>query len=205
MQQYAIALLGAALLLAMSLSLAWQMADWLRLLRAPASIDQVDSPQSLPRTSGQHLATLFGSDSHAEQRLAPADDLGLLLLGSFVHADPAQSSAIIRSQEHKAQRYSVGSSLAGAIRLEAVYADHVELRRNGQRLSLGFAHNASQAQATSYTDATLTPDALNTQGEAHADNLAQLRERMAALRDQMASVGALPTDAEPTEPLTESN
>ncbi len=205
MQRYATSLLGVGLLLAMSLSLAWQTADWLRLLRAPATGGEVDSLPLLPTTSAQHMATLFGSSSDAERPLAPSGDLGLVLLGSFVHADPGQSSAIIRTQDRPAQRYPVGSTLADAIRLDAVHADHVELQRHGQRLSLGFPQARGQTQATAYPAAPVMTEAPEPLGEPHADNLAQLRERMYALRDQMASVGASPAAAEPTEPHTENH
>lgn len=205
MQQYASALVATGLVLAMSASLTWQTADWLRLLRAPVASDAVVAQQLAPAASSQPLVDLFGDDGPVESALLPTSDPGLTLLGSFVHADGQRSSAIIRIEGRQAQRYQVGGVMANGTRLQAVYADHVELQRDGRRESLSFPHRPSPERAVPQTVNETDADAPEQLGERPADNLAQLRGRMSALREQMAAVGALPENAEPTDQPTESH
>ncbi|MCY1521371.1 Type II secretion system protein N [compost metagenome] len=200
MQQHATTLVGVAVILAMSISLSWQTADWLRLLRAPASASTPNADQQPSATAGQHLDQLFGSNP-GNDASPPATNLQLTLLGSFVHADPKRSSAIIRREGSEAQRYAIDSEVASGVRLDAVYADRVELLRNGRRESLTFPRSQSIDVYVPET-ATENLDQLN---QLEADNLAQLRERMEALRQQMEAAGTLPENAEPTDQPTESD
>lgn len=201
LQQHAPALAAGGLVLAMGVSLAWQSADWLRLLQVPAAPAPSASQPLAPEFDSLPLANLFGGDDSIVHNLAPADDLGLTLLGSFVHAEPNRSSAIIRSRNQPAQRFQVGSEVVDGIRLRAVHADHVALQRNGQQLNLSFPRTqATPSAASANSSAGQAP-----LGEPDADNLAQLRERMDALREQMEAAGALPAATEPTDQLTESD
>lgn len=205
LQLQAPALAGVGLVLAMGMGLAWQTADWLRVLRAPAQGGTPDSTQQpAPAASGQ-LAQLFGAGARDESAPVPATHLRLTLLGSFVHADPERSSAIVRPEGGEARRYRVGDELPNGIRLHAVYPDRVELQRNGRRESLSFPRSQSDNQAMTYPSGATTTDTLNQLDELEADNLAQLRERMDALRQQMDASGASPADAEPTDQPTESD
>ncbi len=205
MQLHAPTLAGVVVVLAMSIALAWQTADWLRFLRAPAPDSAPNSAQRQAPVSSQHLAPLFGASSLDDAPPAPATNLRLTLLGSFVHADPKRSSAIIRHEGSQAQRYQVGSEMPDGIRLHAVYADRVEVERNGRRESLNFPRSQSSDQAMAYSPSETSTDALDQLDELEADNLEQLRERMDALRQQMDATGAAPTDAEPTDQPTESD
>ncbi|MCY1540416.1 Type II secretion system protein N [compost metagenome] len=204
MQLHAGTLLGVAVILAMSISLAWQTADWLRLLRAPAALDRPNAASLLPSTASQGLEHLFGS-SQSSAAPAPATSMRLTLLGSFVNADPKRSSAIIRLDGNPAQRYNIDSEVIAGVSLHAVYADRVELLRNGRLESLAFPRNYSSDEDTAYAPDEAATDARDQLEQLEADNLTQLRERMDALRQQMEMSGTLPADAEPTDPPTESN
>jgi general secretion pathway protein C len=205
MQLHALTLAGAVVVLAMSIALAWQTADWLRFLRTPALDSTPNSKQQPAPANSQQLVQLFGADGRDNTTPPPATDLRLTLLGSFVHADPGRSSAIIRHEGSQAQRYQVGSEMPNGIRLHAVYADRVEVERNGRRESLNFPRSQSSDHAMAYPPSETSTDTLDQLDELEADNLEQLRERMDALRQQMDASGASPTDTEPTDQPTESD
>ncbi|MBS7662989.1 secretion protein XcpP [Pseudomonas lalucatii] len=203
MDRHATTLAGLAILLAMSISLAWQTADWLRLMRTPPGIDALDSPRHAPAALAQGLELLFGRSAVDDDAPPPATSLRLTLLGSFVHSDPQRSSAIIRQDGGEAQRYGVDSEVTNGVRLHAVYADRVELLRNGRRESLTFPHSQSGNDGSSYVSSEAPPDNLDQLDELEVGNLEQLRERMDALREQMEAAGTLPPDAEITDQTTE--
>lgn len=188
----------------MSISLAWQSAEWLRLLRTPPATSELNPSAPNAPASHPQLGQLFGH-SQPDSADAPATNLRLTLLGSFVHADPKRSSAIIRSEGSPAQRYSVDSEISSGVRLHAVSADRVELLRNGRRESLSFPLSQPQDSANSYSRSDSAEDSLEQLSEMENDNLAQLRERMDALRQQMEASGTLPADAEPTDQPTEND
>ncbi len=200
MQLHGPTLAAVAVILAMSISLAWQTADWLRLVRTPVTVAAAPAAaQSAPEAS-QGLERLFGSAALSNDAPAPATHLRMTLLGSFVHSDPERSSAIIRSENGETQRYLVGSEIAGGVRLDRVYAGHVELLRNGRRESLAFAqakHAASGSGADEGASALQQYEALE------SGNLEELRERMEALRQQMEVSGTYAPDTESTEQPTE--
>lgn len=209
LHQHATTLVGGVVVIAMGISLAWQSAEWLRLLRAPVTSEPSElSAQPNPIDPNQ-LAQLFGTSSVNSDGPAPNTQLRLTLLGSFVHADPKRSSAIISSAGKNAQRYSIDAEISSGVQLHAVTADHIELLRNGRRESLYFpvsrsSAGASPAQELSTEESLEPADALD-------DNLTQLRERMDALRQQIPSTDSEPApNAEepanaPTEPLTEDH
>lgn len=204
LQRHAITLAAIAVVLAMSISLAWQSAEWLRLLRTPPATSELNPSAPNAPASHPQLGQLFGH-SQPDNADAPATNLRLTLLGSFVHADPKRSSAIIRSEGSPAQRYSVDSEISSGVRLHAVSADRVELLRNGRRESLSFPLSQPQDSANSYSRSDSAEDSLEQLSEMENDNLAQLRERMDALRQQMEASGTLPADAEPTDQPTEND
>jgi len=194
--------LGAALVVAMSVSLAWQAAEWLRLLRAPAPAEaNTRAPLNDQAIQGNALA-LFGTTQPSTTGGLPATQLRLTLLGSFMHSDPAQSSAILQQDGQPAQRYRVDVELAPGIRLAQVHADHVEVLRNGRRERLDFPHRSAFTNAP-----TDSGDTLEQLDQLEADNLETLRERMEALREQMQASGMPSADSEPVEadPANESS
>jgi general secretion pathway protein C len=204
LQTHATTLVAIALILIMSISLAWQTADWLRSLRAPAPATEQNVQLQASVASRQNLDQLFGTSSRTDDGPAPATQLNLTLLGSFVHADPERSSAIIRREGSEPQRYGVDSEIANGVRLSTVYPDRVELLRNGKRESLTFPQRQSSNDQTIYTpsyDAQSSVDELN---QLEADNLEQLRERMDALRQQMEASGTEPIEDEPTDQIDQT-
>ncbi|MDA7085874.1 type II secretion system protein N [Pseudomonas sp. SA3-5] len=202
LQQHATALSGALLVLIMSISLAWQTADWLRLLRAPAVAPSVQTAQLTVNGASHSLAQLFGATT-SDRTAALPTSLRLTLLGSFVHADPARSSAIIGDADNQPQRYSIDGEISHGARLNAVHADHVELLRNGQREMLAFPRR--QPEQLLQTPAQPAADTPSQFDEPQNDNLTQLHERMDALRQQMEASGSLPSDVETPDQTTESN
>lgn len=204
LQRQATSLAGIVLILAMSISLAWQSADWLRLLRAPVAPSNNASETPVAAVNPE-IGQLFGTSSAATDGPAPSTNLRLTLLGSFVHADPQRSTAIILSEGSTAQRYSVNSEISSGVRLHSVAADRVELLRNGRRESLSFPLNSSTAGSLQSNSQEVMADPLEQLSEMESDDLSQLRERMDALRQQMQDSGSLPGTAEPTEQPMEEN
>ncbi|HZX18371.1 MAG TPA: type II secretion system protein N [Pseudomonas sp.] len=205
LQRQATSLAGIVLILAMSISLAWQSADWLRLLRTPVAASYSSTNEAPVIASNPEIGQLFGTSSAATDGPAPSTNLRLTLLGSFVHADPQRSTAIILSEGSTAQRYSVNSEISSGVRLHSVAADRVELLRNGRRESLSFPLNSSTAGSLQNNTQDAMADPLEQLNEMESDDLSQLRERMDALRQQMQDSGSLPETAEPTEQPTEDN
>lgn len=205
LQRQATSLAGIVLILAMSISLAWQSADWLRLLRTPVAASYSSASEAPVIASNPEIGQLFGTSSATNDGPAPSTNLRLTLLGSFVHADPQRSTAIILSEGSTAKRYSVDSEISSGVRLHSVAADRVELMRNGRRESLSFPLNSSTAGSLQSNTQDASADPLEQLSEMESDDLSQLRERMDALRQQMQDSGSLPETAEPTEQPMEEN
>ena len=205
LQRHATTLVGIALILAMSVSLAWQSADWLRLLRTPVATSSNTPETQAPATDNPQISQLFGSSTLSGDSPAPSTSLRLTLLGSFVHADPKRSSAIIRSEGSAAQRYTIDSEISSGVRLHSVAADRVELLRNGRRESLSFPLNDSSAGSLQSNTQDVMADPLEQLSAMESADLNQLRERMDALRQQMQDSGTVPSDVEPTEQPTDNN
>lgn len=205
LQRHATTLVGLALVTAMSVSLAWQSADWLRLLRTPAKTTETSAHSAQTTAQPTEIGQLFGTSSVANDSPAPNTTLRLTLLGSFVHADPQRSSAIIRSEGSSSQRYTINSEISSGVRLHAVAADRVELLRNGRRESLSFPISNSATSSLQSSTSEVAADPLQQLSELESDDLVQLRERMDALRQQMQASGSVPDSPEPTEQPTENN
>jgi general secretion pathway protein C len=81
-------------------------------------------------------AHLFGIADPAEPAGDPADApetrLSLVLAGTIAASDPKQGFGIIGESANNAKLYSVGDSVPGGARLNAVYGDRVILERGGQ-------------------------------------------------------------------------
>ncbi|UVE19077.1 hypothetical protein NVV93_06775 [Pseudomonas sp. LS44] len=192
----------------MSISLAWQTAGWIRLLRAPVQVSSNTPQTALTPPALERLAPLFGPSPTSDTTAPPSTNLRLTLLGSFVNADPKRSSAIIQRDGSKPQRYNVGIEVDQGVRLHAVYRDRVELERNGRLETLPFPTRTSNGNNPSVAVPALAPreNSADQLSELQDEDLQQLRERMNALRQQMEAAGTLPSDQEsaPTEPPTES-
>jgi general secretion pathway protein C len=184
----------------MSASLAWQSLDWRRLLQAPIS-PRNNQEQAAVSPTQVSLLPLFASVTAPDNSVAPTTNLRLMLMGSFVHADPTRSSAIITLEGGKAKRYMVGSQLSEGVLLHAVYRDRVELKRNGRLETLAFKLRAASANSVSPTE-PIPDNNLGQLQQLEEESGNQLRERMQALQEQMQAVET-PADA-PTEQPTEN-
>jgi general secretion pathway protein C len=202
LRRHAPSLLGLVLILVMSVSLAWQTADWLRLLRSPTAVSTHNTAQNPGTALSPELGQLFGRNQSNSNAPAPATNLRLSLVGSFVHTDPKRSSAIIRSEGSDTRRYLIDDEISSGVRLHAVAADHVQLLRNGRRESLSFPQRTLQ---NDIADQRHTSESLEELRTLEDDNMTQLRERMEALREQMQASGTLPTDAETSDQPTEND
>lgn len=201
LQEKAPVVVGVALVAAMSLSLAWQTADWIRLLRAPAPTSS-DSPQAAAvPPSLDRLDRLFGPARIQQEGPPPATNLRLVLLGSFINADPARSSAIIRADDNKPRRILAGESISDGVRLHAVYRDRVEIERGGRLETLTFPHTRPSATVSPVMDTAPADGAIEALEGLQDENAAELRERMEALRKQMEESGGLPPDSPPEQPM----
>ncbi|WP_238338927.1 type II secretion system protein N [Pseudomonas berkeleyensis] len=194
-------LIGMLVLIALSVSLAWQSAELLRLVRGPVEQPPSQATPGLEQRAQAPIAQLFGTPRQADSGPPPATNLQLTLLGSFVHSDPQRSSAMIQRQGQSPQRYAIGTDVDNGVRLDAVYADRVELVRNGRRESLTFPR--SQSGQYSYTPPVeaATEDPLQQFDQLGQDNLEQLRQRMQALREQMEASGTLPVETPSDQPM----
>ena len=194
-------LIGMLVLIALSVSLAWQSAELLRLVRGPVQQPLSQTAPDLQQRAQAPIAQLFGSPRQADSGPLPATNLQLTLLGSFVHSDPQRSSAVLQRQGQSAQRYTVGMDVDSGVRLDAVYADHVELLRNGRRESLAFPRQQS-GQYSLYTPAQETiDDPVEQLDQLDQNNLEQLRQRMQDLREQMEASGTLPEETPADQPM----
>lgn len=205
LQRRTTTLLALVLITAMSASLAWQTANWLRLLSTPVAANAAAENKTPGTALTPQIGQIFGNTAANNDGPAPKTNLRLTLLGSFVHADPQRSTAIIRSEGSPAQRYTLDSEISSGVRLHSVAADRVELMRNGRRESLSFPLSDSAATVLQSSTTNMSNDTIEQLSDMQTDDLSQLRERMDALRQQMQDTAGLPGSAEPTEQPTENN
>ncbi len=205
LQRHSPTVLGAFLLVAMGVSLAWQSAEWLRVLNSPPPPVEYTAPRPVAQVSLEKLTPLFGPD--LTQPLAPpTTTLRLTLHGSFVNADPLRSSAIIQRNGDKPQRFEIGSELETGVRLHAVYADRIEIERKGRLEVLHFPSRGRAGNAPTLSSPLTAEDQAAQLDALQDDSLRQLRERLVSLRQKMNSSGTRATDAPaPIEQPTESD
>ena len=202
LQQHAPALLGLLLVTLMSASLAWQSADWLRLLRTAAvTTESPLAPVSDPATAPA-IGQLFG-DHITSNAPAPSTSLRLTLLGSFVQADSPRSSAIIQLEGSPAKRYSVGQELSSGVSLHAVYRDRVELKRNGRLETLAFSKRPT-LQSTAAASPAQDSDNLAQLQALSEEDTQQLQQRMQELRERIQGADAATATAPASSETTES-
>ncbi len=193
LQKSAPLLLSILLVLGMSGYLAWQAEDWRERLEKPAQIADADTPSSRSTASPEQLNELFGPSQNSSTKNAPQTNLRLTLLGSFVHVDSSQSSAMIRYQDGPALRFTVGSEITDGVRLDAVYPDRVELSRNARQETLTFPADSSFVGMSEETESA--PSEITNQGTEEQSN--DLADRLRALREQLDQGAAADTPSNP--------
>ena len=134
---------------------------------SPPQLPLVDAPAPLAttRSAQQPIANwhLFGLPMNNSQ--IAATTLVLTLRGTVDSSDPALGTAIIAGQDQKDAGYHVGDILPGGGVLEAIHADHIEIRNNGRRESLALtdkpdAHQAGTIAATAQSSTALNAAAV---------------------------------------------
>jgi len=187
-------LASAVVVVLFGIYLATQINDWWRLTQAPA-----EAHADLEVVAGvapdlQRMETLFGAPAEAQNQTASIASTDLTLHGSFVHAQPERSMAIIQRTGGVPELYRPGAELDNGVSLQAVYADRVEILRNGSLETLYFP--ATQSIPFTPEDYPVynepTPDPAV--GEPESSDSALLQQQMEALRQQLEASGTPPDD-----------
>ena len=199
LNQQAPLLAGAVIVVLFGVYLAAQINDWLQLVQAPAETSGDPAAVAGVAPDLQQMEQLFGTppmtaDASQATGFSSAD---LALHGSFVHAQPERSIAIIQRAGGVPELYYPGAEIVSGVSLQTVYADRVEILRNGSLETLYFPVSRS---------APLLPDdypdynePTQTQAEEPQDpDTALLQQQMEALRQQLEASGAT-ADETPSE------
>ena len=134
---------------------------------SPTQLPLVDAlaPIATTRSAQQPIANwhLFGLPMNDSQ--VAATTLVLTLRGTVDSSDPALGTAIIAGQDQKDAGYHVGDILPGGGVLEAIHADHVEIRNDARRESLALtdktdAHQAGTVAATAQSSTAANAPAI---------------------------------------------
>ncbi|MDH4611988.1 hypothetical protein E8F12_25995 [Pseudomonas sp. BN102] len=201
LQRHAPALGGALLVLAMGASFAWQTVQWLRLVDARAEASEQAGASLASAQPLQNLEPLFGPAPVAQPSgPPPSTNLRLTLLGSFVHAGPDKSIAIIQYEGGKPRRFTAGDEITSGVKVHAVYRDRVEIERNGRLESLSFPPPRSRFTAVGGSSQEPSADVIDELSGLQEDNAAELRERMEKLRQQMEDPDSVPVDPSTEQP-----
>jgi general secretion pathway protein C len=120
---------------------------------------------------------------------APETRLNLELQGVFIATAAADSSAIVAERNKGGELFRIGDRLPGNAVLDAVFDDHILLKRGGRVEKLMFTDSAIRQQFSSTDEAPEDDPSLDENPE--IDNppsrLQQVRERIAERQRQSAS------------------
>lgn len=199
-RQYAPLLVSAAIVVLFGLYLAAQIVAWLSLTQTPPAAISDSSQPASAAPDLERMEGLFGSPASTGQSYISGESSSdLTLLGSFVHADPARSTAIIQLSGQPPQLYRVDQELESGALLYSVHPDRVEVKRGGRIESLFFPSVRSPTAGLNSLPDYSEPaemEALDPQAE-------MLQQQMEALRQQMEGAASppetMPSDEQPTE------
>ncbi len=200
LQQQTPLLVSAVVVVLFGIYLAMQINDGLKLAQAPAEASGDPATVAGVAPDLQQMETLFGAPPQMQNnnQTASLSSVDLTLHGSFVHAQPERSIAIIQRAGGMPELYRSGAELDSGVSLQTVYADRVEILRNGNLETLYFPATRS---------APLLPDDFPSFNEPVPDasteepqdpNTALLQQQMEALRQQLDASGAA-VDETPSE------
>jgi len=190
-------LLSAVVVVAFGAYLAMQINDWLAITRTP-----VEARDDAAAVAGvvpdlQRMETLFGAPPPLQVPASSLSSVDLTLHGSFVHAEPERSIAIIQRAGGVPELFHPGDELDSGLSLQTVYADRVELLRNGSLETLYFpvTHSAPllPEDLSNLNEPTPSPP---TEGSENPDSA--LLQQMEALRQQLETSDA-PVDETASE------
>ncbi|WP_312243659.1 type II secretion system protein N [Stutzerimonas nitrititolerans] len=190
-------LLSAVVVVAFGAYLAMQINDWLAITRTP-----VEARDDAAAVAGvvpdlQRMETLFGAPPPLQVPASSLSSVDLTLHGSFVHAEPERSIAIIQRAGGVPELFHPGDELDSGLSLQTVYADRVELLRNGSLETLYFpvTHSAPllPEDLSNLNEPAPSPP---TEGTENPDSA--LLQQMEALRQQLETSDA-PVDETASE------
>lgn len=158
------------------------------------------------------IKNLFGSfqATVSQQTIdAPKTTLNLELQGIFTAENPADSTAIVAQRGQAGELYRIGDRLPGNATLEAVYDDHILIKRGARTEKLPFADSLigagfSQTSTPNSTtqNASLTRS-LSTPAQTGTSRLEQVRERIARRSQEIAQQRSAPR-GQPANDLREA-
>jgi len=179
-------MLASVLLLCIfAVYLATQIEQWLRLTQSAGPTGGGEQLAGNPAQPDlQRLELLFGSSAASADQAPPAAASGLTLRGSFVHAQPQRSSAIIQPDGQPPRLYWQGEELESGVSLHTVQADRVQILRNGRIETL---HFPSMRSAGALPDEPPVPAYAEEQpaAEQQDEETRQMQQQMEALRQQL--------------------
>lgn len=194
-------LVGAVLVGLLVVWLLLQIHQWRELTEAPIELAHPQATTSDTTPGLERLGILFG----APVGNVSADDMdtetGIVLRGSFVNADPQRSVAILQADNGNPERYRPGDEIRDGVRLQAVYADRVEVRHDGEIKTLRFPPLDSSENTPPLPDTSGAPElALPPPDTATSPPPTEgLQEQMDTLRQQLEQSGSEPPNGMPTE------
>ncbi|MFV0455110.1 MAG: type II secretion system protein N [Pseudomonas sp.] len=115
-----------------------QINDWLAITQTPVETRNDAAAVAGAAPDLQRMETLFGAPPPIQAPVSTLSSVDLTLHGSFVHAEPERSIAIIQLAGGVPELFHPGDELESGLQLQTVYADRVELLRNGGLETLYF-------------------------------------------------------------------
>lgn len=180
---------SAVIVVLFGLYLAGRINDWLQLERTPPAPVAGNSQPAGVAPDIQRMESLFGAPPQ-QAHTSTFSGSELALHGSFVHADPQRSTAIIQRAGQTPQLYRIGEELEPGLSLHSVHPDRIEVLREGRIESLHFPSTRSASAMTDYSEEAMPAE--------QPDPQAQLLD---SLRQQMEGV-ATPTENAPADQLS---
>lgn len=195
-RQHAPLALSALLVCLFGIYLAKQIETMWQLSRAPLTVE-VSPPaaSAIGSSDPARLDVLFGAPPTL-QNSATANASGVTLHGSFVHADPGRSSAIIQLDGQPPQLVWQGQELQSGVVLRSVHPDHVQLMRDGQIERLDFPAVRSPV---------FVPDEAVQTYETEDAGTEEMQQQMEALRQQLENAVSPPASPTPNVPTKEDD
>lgn len=116
---------------------------------------------------------------------APETKLNLELHGVFTSEDTRNSAAII-GQSNKSDLYQIGDRISGNAVLDAVFEDHILIRRGSRLEKLMFSEASMRAPTPTTTNSAPTQRSTSQNGTNTStdDRLSQVRQRIQDRRDR---------------------
>lgn len=199
-RQHVPLIVSAVIVVLFGLYLASQIMAWLQLVQTPPTATSDSSQPAGVAPDLQRMESLFGSPASTGPSYTASESVSdLTLLGSFVHADPDRSTAIIQLSGQQPHLYRVDQEIGPGVRLHSVHPDRVEVMRGSAVESLYFpsvrAPTAIPDNLPDYSEPAET--------EPFEPQAEMLQQQMEALRQQMEGAPTppepMPSDEQPTE------